>query len=181
MERSKKTRRAAKVFLWIGIIALLVTAYAAFLHFGVAAENARFEMKNPDMQKFVDSYSLECLLISAGVTLILFCIALICAGVAHKQAKRENEALYQAADEYYVEPSLEVSVSIPAGEAKKAAKSIKEIKDLIVEKAKDEKVQKVGKVVVPLALGCIVTAAIATTVGNNTKAKRRRQFYKWLG
>lgn len=184
MMKSVKARRAAKVFLWIGIVTLLVTAYVGFLHFCATGSNAPFEMRNANLQKLVDSYSLEALMIAGGVTLILFLIALICAGVARSRAKRENAFCYcEAEEEYFEEPELEVSVTLPAcKESKKNGKaSVKELKAKITDTVKNEKVQKVGKIVLPVIAGCIVTAAIASAVQSKSKAKNRRQFYKWLG
>ncbi|MBQ7346441.1 MAG: hypothetical protein IJW55_00635 [Clostridia bacterium] len=176
MLKSEKTHRAGTVLLWIGIILAIVTLAAGFVHctkYAWMPFELIFEMPFEILLEYV--------LIGAGLTLIFLGIAWICYGVASHQAKRETDIMYGEDDYCFEEEdTCEVDVA-PATPKKKPSDTVKEWKDKVVAVAKDEKVQKVGKIVLPAVAACIVTAAVAAAAQSGQKAKRRREFYRWLG
>ena len=174
MLKSEKTHRAGSVFLWIGIIFAILTVAAGAIH-TTYYDWMPFEL----IFELPFTILLEYVLIGAGVTLIFLCIAWICYGVARAQARKEEDLIY-GEDDYCFEEEDEYELE-PVATKKSAGETVKAIKEKVVAVAKDEKVQKVGMVVIPAVAACIVTATIATAVQNSQKAKRRREFYRWLG
>ncbi|MBO5294751.1 MAG: hypothetical protein J6B71_05875 [Clostridia bacterium] len=173
MLKSEKTHRAGSVFLWIGIIFAIVTLIAGLIHttyYNWMPFELIFELPFEILLEYV--------LIGAGVTLIFLCIAWICYGVARSQARKETDLIFGEDDYCFEDEEYELE---PVATKKSAGETVKAIKEKVITVAKDEKVQKVGMVVLPAVAACIVTAAIATAAQNSKKAKRRREFYRWLG
>ncbi len=175
--KSKKIRTAAKVFLWLGIVLLLATLALTFAYL-TTQDFFPLEFTNPQLHSFVNDYLNEWLYptVLGGVTLLLLILALILACVARGAEKREYDDLYECAD-YYTEeePDFEPILTV------KEKRSVKELVGTVGEKLKDKKVLAIGVA----ALSAITVGALAVSVSANVKhaksAKRRREFYKWLG
>ena len=175
MLRSEKTHRAGSVFLWIGIIFAILTVAIGAVH------TTYYEWMPVDLifeLPFV--IELEYVLIGAGLTLIFLCIGWICYGVASAQAKKETDYIY-GEDDYTFENEYDFENVSVSAEKKGFGETVNAIKEKVITVAKDEKVQKVGMIVLPAVAACIVTVAVATAAQNSKKAKRRREFYRWLG
>jgi hypothetical protein len=145
-------------------------------HYGSAAA--------PHMAKYFllkDEYILIAL-IAAAAFIVLAIIFFIADGANKKKAlKRAYEEEYeldeQAVDAYY-DAEEAADEAAPVAPAKTAAGcKLQDLKAKVSEKLADEKVKKVATV----AAACAVTAVIVSQVGSAVKAKRRRQFYHWLG
>ena len=78
-------------------------------------------------------------------------------------------------DEYYEEEAPVEAVAAPV--QANACCKLQAIKEKVAEKLADEKVKKAATV----AAACAVTAVVVSQLGGAVKAKRRHQFYRWLG
>ena len=176
--KSKKIRTAAKVFLWLGIV-LLLAAMAVTFAYLTTQDFFPLEFTNPQLNRFVNTYLNEWLYPTAvgGASVLLLILALIFACAARGVERREYDALYDCANVYTEEePDFEPVMSLP-----EEKRSVKAIAEKVGEKLKDKKVLAIGAV----ALSAVTLGALAVSVSSNVKharrAKRRREFYKWLG
>lgn len=175
--KSTKIRTAAKVFLWLGIVLLLATLALTFAYL-TTQDFFPLEFTDPQLNSFVNKYLNEWLYPTAlgGVSALFLILSLILACAARGAERREYEALYDCANCYTEEePDFEQIPTI------KEKKSVKEMMGTVGEKLKDKKVLTIGAV----ALSALTVGALAVSVSSNVKhakrAKRRREFYKWLG
>ena len=125
-------------------------------------------------------------LIAAAAFILLAIIFYIADGANKKKAlKRAYKDQYEeeyaveesATDDYYYADDAAVK-SEPVASAQTDKECVfKNMKAKVSAKLADENVKKVATV----ATACVVTAVIASQVGNAIKAKRRHNFYRWLG
>ena len=126
-------------------------------------------------------------LIAAAAFIVLAIIFYIANGANKKKAlkrayknacKEEYEAEEQAIDAFYsAEDASEEAVAPVASAQTDNGCVVKNLKAKVAEKLADENVKKVATV----ATACVVTAVVLSQVGNAVKAKRRHNFYRWLG
>ena len=184
--KAKMVHLIANLFIWIAVIAGLgglATALALNL----------FTDYIPEMWHF---------LAIGGGMLLLILIGVLIHVIANARAKREairecwdvvedadaidaveEEAVVEAVEE--VEPEVVEETEEIADGSLKA--KIQAIRVKIVEKTplteeQLEKVEKVGKVAVPVGIACITMLAMASKIKTYKAGEaRRRSFYNWLG
>lgn len=160
--KSRRYRSAAKLLLCFGLLLCL----------GTGAVYCVLTMTN-----LVDlDYEPEYLLFGIVLAALFVMISLILHGIGRHHAKREwQEAVWQeenGADKKNAEEEAVVSTEVVSAETTDGKK-------LAVDK---EKLKKIGMIAIPVA---VVGAAAAIVIAKNAKekenARRRRDFYKWLG
>lgn len=175
--KSKKIRTAAKVFLWFGIVLFLATLALTFAYL-TTQTFFPLEFTDPELNSFVNTHLNKWLYptVLGGVAVLLLIVAIILACASKSAEKREYDVLCECADCYTEEdPNFEMYLMVKekgcAGNCVGA----------IGEKLKDKKVLTVGAI----ALSVITLGALAVSVSTNVRyakcARRRREFYKWLG
>ena len=117
-------------------------------------------------------------LIAAAAFIVLAILFFIADGANKKKALKraycdEYAEEEQMVDEYYEEETPVEAAPVQANTCCK----LQGIKEKVAEKFADEKVKKVAAV----AAACAVTAVVVSQLGGAVKAKRRHQFYRWLG
>lgn len=175
--KSKKIRTTAKVFLWLGIV-LLLAALALTFAYLTTLESFPLEFTNSQLREFVNEYLNEWLYptVLGGASALLLMLALILACVARRCERNEYDVLYDNAS-YYTEDDYDFEPI----DATEDTKSVKDVMGAVGAKLKDKKVLVIGAA----ALSALTVGALAASVSSNVKhakqAKRRREFYKWLG
>ena len=174
--KSKKIYTTAKVFLWAGIVLLLASLAVTFAYL-TTVDAFRWEFRDAQLRQFVNEhlYRWEYPTVVGGTSAFLLILAIILACVARHCEKNEYETFYEEADdftdeEYEFDPIKTTD-----------ARSAKDVMSTVGEKLKDKKTLAIGAA----ALSALVVGALAVSVSSNVKhakqAKRRRDFYKWLG
>ena len=183
--KAKLMHLIAKLFIWIAVIAGLGGMAAAFaLNF--------YTDYIPELWHY---------LAIGGGMLVLIIVGIILHIVANARAKREaisecwdvveDVDVMEAVEEEPVEEEAPVEEAIEeiveeAPEVIEKTK-IQVIREKIVEKTplteeQLAKVEKVGKVAVPVGIACIAMLAMASKIkGYKAGEARRRDFYNWLG
>ena len=175
--KSKKFYTAAKTFLWVGIVLLLASLAVTFAYL-TTVDAFPLEFTNVQLRQFVNEhlYRWEYPTVLGATSALLLILAIILACVARHCEKDEYETFYEDAedftdDEYEFDPI----------EPTRSTRSAKDVMSTVGEKLKDKKTLAIGAA----ALSAVVVGALAVSVSSNVKhakqAKRRRDFYKWLG
>ena len=175
--KSKKFYTAAKTFLWVGIVLLLASLAVTFAYL-TTVDAFPLEFTNVQLRQFVNEhlYRWEYPTVLGATSALLLILAIILACVARHCEKDEYETFYEDAedftdDEYEFDPI----------EPTRSTRSAKDLMSTVGEKLKDKKTLAIGAA----ALSAVVVGALAVSVSSNVKhakqAKRRRDFYKWLG
>ena len=171
MLKSVRYRSDAKLILGIGLVlcALGCAVYGILLI--PAVKGVKFEW--------------EYLAIAAGMALIFVLISLYMLCLSRVWAKREkkqetlqDENLALAVESNCVGCEGAVLIRIPESINCTDA-PVQKIK--LPKKINMEIVKKVGMIAVPVAAACVVAAALASNAKYAKQAKRRKQFYRWLG
>ena len=80
------------------------------------------------------------------------------------------------------DPCEKFTWSWSLADLKKTQKEVAaKIQAKLPEKFDKEGVKKAAKVVLPAAAACVMTATVVSNIKHKIKAKRRRQFYSWMG
>ena len=119
-------------------------------------------------------------LIAAAAFIVLAILFFIADGANKKKALKRAYADEYAEEEQMVDEYYEDETSVEAAPVAVQANTcckLQGIKEKVSEKFADEKVKKVAAV----AAACAVTAVVVSQLGGAVKAKRRHQFYRWLG
>lgn len=177
MLKSERTYRTGKVFLVFGILFAVVTVIAAAVHcmeYSWMPFELTFELPFEVLLEYV--------LIGAGLTLIFLGLAWICYGVASSRAKKESDALLHA-EEIHFEERFACE---PIAEAQPCQNKNKNTADTWKSKlsrvADTDAARMVGKFVLPAVIaGAVAFTAVLVFTKKDKKAKRRQQFYQWLG
>lgn len=197
--KSTKCRKGGKFNLFWGILVAVLAGVACGLRWLISEPGDQWlraitkQLTGQERQLFApelatkikdilkDEYILIAL-IAAAAFIVLAIIFFIADGANKKKARKrayeeEYELDEQAVDAYY-DAEEAADEAAPVAPAKTAAGcKLQDLKAKVSEKLADEKVKKVATV----AAACAVTAVIVSQVGSAVKAKRRRQFYHWLG
>ncbi len=175
--KSKKIYTTAKVFLWAGIV-LLLAALAVTYAYLTTVDSFKWEFTNVQLRQFVNEhlYRWEYPTVVGGTSALLLILAIILACVARHCEKNEYETFYEDAEDFTDE-----EYEFDPIEPTKSTRSAKDVMSTVGEKLKDKKTLAIGAA----ALSALVVGALAVSVSSNVKhakqAKRRRDFYKWLG
>ena len=175
--KSKKIYTAAKTFLWVGIILLLASLALTFAYL-TTVDAFPLEFTNVQLRQFVNEhlYRWEYPTVVGGTSALLLIMAIILACVARHCEKNEYETFYEDAEDFTDE-----EYEFDPIEPTKSTRSAKDVMSTVGEKLKDKKTLAIGAA----ALSALVVGALAMSVSSNVKhakqAKRRRDFYKWLG
>lgn len=177
--KAKLLHLIANLFIWIAVVAGL-GGFAAALALGIYTDYI------PETWHYI--------VIGAGMGVLLL-VGIILHIVANVRAKRERiracwdvvedvDVMEPAEEEALVE-ALDEAVEEIEGEEEKS--KIQIIREKIIEKTplNEEqlaKVEKVGKIAIPVGVACITMLAMASKIkGYKASEARRRDFYKWLG
>ena len=190
--KAQGLRIVANLILWIGVIACLLGAVIALLlsngiTFGIATDYV------PTSTDFI------ILGVALAVFIVVAIILHIIANVKEKRARiaacwaelEAAQALDDAIEELDDEELLEEEPEEVEETVEETAEEVvptkyQQIKAKIVEKTplteeQLDQAEKIGKVAVPV-VGAVAVLAMAAKLGSYRKqAKRRRQFYNWLG
>lgn len=144
-----------------------------------------------------NDYILIAIAVFAAFLLLAIILFVAAKRSAKKAAKAEAEAAEAVAEEEAVVSvdCAEVAeaegeedcgyVCIFSGYVKDIKKMSKQIADKVKakmpEKLDKETLKKAGKIALPVVAGCIFTATVVSNYKYKKKAKRRRQFYEWMG
>ncbi len=175
--KSKKIYTAAKVFLWAGILLLLASLAVTFAYL-TTQDFFPLEFTDIQLRQFVNEHlnRWEYPTVVGGTTVLLLVLAIILACVAHHCEKNEYETFYEDAEDF-TDEEYEFDPIQSTSETRTA----KDVMSRVSEKLKDKKTLAIGAA----ALSAVVVGALAVSVSSNVKhakqAKRRRDFYKWLG
>lgn len=192
--KAKGLRIVANLILWIGVVACLLGAILALLlsngiTFGIATDYV------PTPTDFI---------ILGAALAVFIVVAIILHAIANVKEKRARiaacweeleatELLDEAEESVEEEELLEeepaeveevVEEEVVEEEAPKTKLQL--VKEKIVEKTplteeQLDKAEQIGKVAIPVA-GAVAVLAMAVKLGSYRKqARRRRQFYNWLG
>ena len=194
--KSKKIYTAAKIFLWAGIVLLLASLAVTFAYL-TTQDFFPLEFTDIQLRQFVNEHlnRWESPTVVGGTTVLLLILAIILACVAHHCEKNEYEMFYEDAEdftdeEYEFDPIQSTSETRTAKDVMSTVgeklKDTEVISPFLTEKDKDEAEEdKKTLAIGAVALSAVVVGALAVSVSSNVKhakqAKRRRDFYKWLG
>ena len=176
MKQGKGCRVAAGIFVFLGVLVLIATLAAGFVY-----------STTKDWMPYELSFKLpfeirhDYLVIGAGVMVICFLLAAILSGAARRAAKKAPQEMSdQQVMEYFVDPAFTATFSMPVV-SKKPEKETDEVGKKIATVCCSEKGKKAAKIALPVIAAGIATATAVTMIQNGKKAKRRREFYRWLG
>ena len=176
MKQGKGCRVAAGIFVFLGVLVLIATLAAGFVY-STTKEWMPYELSFELPFAITHDY----LMIGAGAMVIFFLVAAIFKGFARKAAKNApKEPTEEELQQYFVDPAFTATFSIPAV-SKKPEKETDEVGKKIVSVCCSEKGKKAAKIALPVIAAGIATATAVTMIQNGKKAKRRREFYRWLG
>lgn len=178
MLKSERTYRTGKVFLVFGILFAIVTVIAAVVHcmeYSWMPFELTFELPFQVLLEYV--------LIGAGLTLIFLGLAWICYGVASNRAKKESDALLHAEEVHFEEHFACEPVVVESKPCQNQSKNIAATwKSKLSRVADTDAARMVGKFVLPAVIaGAVAVTAVLVFTKKDKKAKRRQQFYRWLG
>ena len=206
--KSRRIRGWARFHLIIGILAAIAAGVACALRYMVSEKCIKlmidkFSVKPAqDMIDKVQSYCKDeyimIALIAAAALIVWAIILFIAAGVSAKKAAKRAAKLEVVVEEVVEEaPATEEVVCVECEDEKESGcpvcgwslEDLKKKKDELIakinakipEKADKEGLKKIAKVVLPATAACIMTATVVSNVKHKIKAKRRRQFYQWMG
>ena len=189
MSRSERTYRTGKFFLILGIVFAFITAITAIVHC-MDYSWMPFEL----LFELPFAVLLEYVLIGAGMTVIFLGIAWIFYGVAGKQMKTEQDALVIEDDavleefeefEEFKEPAVCISCApyapcqtcqIETPIRKKTRK-----RKRVTVAGHDVTRYAVDNLVIPAVVAGVLAVSLAMVSKKSEKAKRRHDFYRWLG
>lgn len=203
--KKSKVRVAANLILWIGIIACFLgcIVYLADYEWDI------FDKMGLDFSVADDAalWMTADFIILGGFILIfiILCIIATCRERAMARKAAEEEKILTVVEEPEA-PVEEIVEEIPVEEAEPVEEPAEEpvVEDTPAEEPVKEagkvettcrslikkanlpddtydKAVKVGKVVLPVAAGCLVTALISKSINNARREKARKNFYQWLG
>lgn len=175
--KSQRYRKDAKWIFWIGFPLCVV---AAALYCALT------------FTKVVDvAFEWEILAIIGGVALIFVVLSLwlLCLSVSCREKEKRDEDLMAEMPEYAVDEEFtEWDVQAPIGRSYSAHVSIgtnarPNAKKDGEKKPIPENVKKIAKIAVPAVIGvaCGVAVAASANAKDRKQAKRRKEFYRWLG
>ncbi|MBQ2735221.1 MAG: hypothetical protein IJF33_05250 [Clostridia bacterium] len=173
MLKSVKYRSDAKLILGLGLL-LCALACAAY---GI--------LMIPEVKGIKFQWEYLAIIGGAALLFVLVSIHLFCRAAAWARKERKEEAVQENNLDLAVESDDEsalmegaIMIQVPASVDCKAGVSSK-VK--LPEKINMETVKKVGMVAVPIVAACAVVAALSSNSKYKKQAKRRKQFYRWLG
>ena len=198
--KSTKCRKGGKFNLFMGILVGILAGVACGLRWLISEAGDTWlraitkqmtgeerQLMAPEMTTLIkDNLKNEYILIAliaAAAFIVLAIIFFIADGANKKKAlKRAYAEEYdfeeQAVDAHYCADDACAEATAPAACAQNdTGCAIKNLKAKVSEKLADENVKKVATV----AAACAITAVVVSQVGNAIKAKRRHNFYRWLG
>ena len=171
----------ARVFAWI-FFALMMLSLVTLIVQAAFYITAQDWMPYEFVFKLPFAIKLDYVMLNAAILILLFLFTLLFFACARRRARKNREAAEAALEEepaYYLEEPTAVSCRVAP--TKTANTEAQDLQQQIAELISSETVQKVAKIAVPVLGACIVGAMVASTVRNHQKAKRRREFYRWLG
>ena len=195
--KSTKCRKGGKFNLFMGILIGILAGVACGIRWLISEAGDKWlraitkqltgqekQLFAPEMatkiQDLLKNDYILIALIAAAAFIVLAIIFFIADGANKKKALKrayrdEYEVEEQMVDEYYEEETPVEAVAAPV--QANACCKLQAIKEKVAEKLADEKVKKAATV----AAACAVTAVVVSQLGGAVKAKRRHQFYRWLG
>ena len=196
--KSTKCRKGGNFNLFMGILVGILAGFACGIRWLISTDGDTWlraltkqlmgkeaQLMTPDMatktkEILKDEYILIAL-IAAGAFIVLAIIFYIANAANKKKAlkrayEEEIEPAEEAVDAYYYSDEQTAVEEAPAKTVNNGC-ALKNLKAKVAEKLADEKVKKV----VTVAAACAVTAVVVSRVGSAVKAKRRHQFFRWLG
>ncbi|MBQ7336407.1 MAG: hypothetical protein IJW92_08050 [Clostridia bacterium] len=186
--KSKRIRLAAKLILWIGVIAGLLGCVLALL----------LAMGNPlGIPTDYVPQTLDFIIVAAGLVVVIL-VSIILHAVANGCEKREQiRACFEAAEaesvveeevaEEPVEEAVEEVAETEVEAVEEAPKTkLQIVRAKVMEKThmteeQMQKAEKIAKVAVPVGAACIVVGMALKLKGYRKQARMRQTFYKWLG
>ena len=205
--KSRRIRGWAKFHLFIGILAAIAAGVACALRYMVSKDGIQLMIDKLSMkpaQSMIDNVQSYCkdeyimiALIAAAALIVWAIILFIAAGVSAKKAAKRAAKLEAVVEVVEEAPATEEVVCVECEDEKESGcpvcgwslEDLKKKKDELIakinakipEKADKEGLKKIAKVVLPATAACIMTATVVSNVKHKIKAKRRRQFYQWMG
>ena len=172
MLKSVRYRSDAKLILGIGLVLCALASCVYGILLVPSVKGIKFE------------WEYVAIIIGAALIFILLSVFFFCKASACARKERREQAMRDNLD-CAVEPEpagsvLEGAVMIRVPESIDCKKRERATLKL-PEKVDWVKVKKVGKVVVPVAAVCVAVAAVSSNAKYRKQAKRRKQFFRWLG
>lgn len=173
MLKSVKYRSDAKLVLGIGLLicALACAAYGVLMI--------------PEVKGIEFQWEYLAIIGGAALLFVLVSIYLFCRAAAWARKERKEEELQENHLELAVESEEGsllangvIKIQVPESVDCKAGATLK---GRLPEKLDMETMKKVGMVAVPIVAACAVVAAVSSNAKYKKQAKRRKQFYRWLG